>query len=215
MESFIQDFEGFHPIDWVNERAMTLGFNGSEINSVMIDNAVHNSCDFFGLPEPISTIQYAGYGPAAVFLNNPTINTDDAIVFSTYDIYFYGFNTPDAIELIMTHEAAHRVLQNGEYSFISDMWERELACDFFAGIRAGIQGIEIESFDNALENLPGCETHPNGALRSEILHHGKEISEQMIAQGIIPSIDNCMNELGNYLTIHAQDISNAKFNLGV
>lgn len=52
-------------------------------------------------------------------------------------------DSKEAFSLVMTHECAHRVLQDTQLPGINNgTWEHELAADFLMGCRAGLWGMD-------------------------------------------------------------------------
>ena len=104
--------------------------NDAELPDEMVVNAVKRACDFFGLPMP--EIKYAN--GVCVWPNDTRTYDDDEFGFNREQLMSLGISGEDSLTLIYTHECAHRTLQ-GAYN---DAWEEELACDFFAGVHAGM-----------------------------------------------------------------------------
>ena len=157
----------------------------------MVVNAVHRACDFFGIPEA-PVINAHG---ACVWPNDTTTYNDDVFGFNRDQLMALGISGEDSLTLIYTHECAHRALQ-GAYN---DAWEEELACDFFAGIHAGIKEMGIDNFEASLGSTSGGETHPNGALRADFIEYGKQVALDMKARGIEPTFDSCLERLNQHI----------------
>lgn len=51
------------------------------------------------------------------------------------------------------------------------------ASDFFAGVRAGLNGMDVGQFENALADTVECDTHPGGADRVEAIEAGVEYAK--------------------------------------
>lgn len=168
----------------------------SDINDVvlpdeMVVNAVTRACDFFGIPEvPIINAQ-----GVCVWPNESDTLNDDVFGFNREQLMNLGISGEDSLTLIYTHECAHRTLQ-GAYN---DSWEEELACDFFAGIHAGLDDINIDNFEAALGSTPGGDTHPNGALRANFIEYGQQVAQELSARGIEPTFDNCLARLNEHI----------------
>lgn len=169
--------------------------NGSVLPDEMVINAVQHACDFFGIPE-VPVVNAHG---ACVWPNDTSTFEDDVLGFNREQLMSLGISGEDSLTLIYTHECAHRMLQ-GAYN---DLWEEELAGDYFGGIHAGIKGINIDNFEASLGTTEGSYTHPNGALRAHFIEYGKEIAQKMIARGIEPTFDNCLE----YLNMHLKEKS--------
>ncbi len=118
-----------------------------------------------------------------------------------------GVSGQDSLTLIYTHECAHRALQG-----IPDLdnWEHELACDYFAGIHAGIDGIDTNNFKDSLASSGGSHSHPSGVLRASVIEHGVAIAQQMRAEGTTITFENCLDQFNEYLREQASVISDQK-----
>ena len=157
----------------------------------MVLNAVHRACDFFGIPE-VPVINAHG---ACVWPNDTDTYDDDVFGFNREQLMSLGISGEDSLTLIYTHECAHRTLQ-GSYN---DAWEEELACDYFAGLHAGLRGINIDNFEAALGSTEGGSTHPNGALRANFIEYGKQVAQELIDRGIEPTYDQCLERLNQHI----------------
>lgn len=157
----------------------------------MVLNAVHRACEFFGIPE-VPVINAHG---ACVWPNEPDTYNDDVLGFNREQLMSLGISGEDSLTLIYTHECAHRTLQ-GSYN---DAWEEELACDYFAGIHAGLRGMNIDNFEAALGSTPGGESHPNGALRAEFIEYGKQVAKELEDRGVEPTYNNCLERLNQHI----------------
>lgn len=174
-----------------NMDATSNQFYDKMLTDDMVVNAVHRACDFFGIPE-VPVINAHG---ACVWPNDTSTYEDDVFGFNREQLMSLGISGEDSLTLIYTHECAHRTLQ-GAYN---DEWEEELACDYFAGIHAGLKGMNIDNFEASLGSTEGGYTHPNGALRADFIEYGKAVAQDMIARKIEPTYDNCLERLNQYL----------------
>lgn len=165
--------------------------NDAILPDEMVVNAVHRACDFFGIPE-VPVINAHG---ACVWPNDTSTYDDDVFGFNREQLMSLGISGEDSLTLIYTHECAHRTLQ-GAYN---DAWEEELACDYFAGIHAGIKGINIDNFEASLGATTGGDTHPNGALRADFIEYGKQVALEMQARGIELTYDGCLERLNQHI----------------
>lgn len=157
----------------------------------MVINAVTSACDFFGIPE-VPVVNAQG---VCIWPNDSSTYDDDVFGFNREQLMNLGITGEDSLTLVYTHECAHRMLQ-GAYN---DNWEEELACDFFAGVRAGLQGINIDNFEAALGATPGGSTHPNGALRADFIEYGQQVAKELSARGIEVTYDNCLARLNEHI----------------
>lgn len=158
----------------------------------MVASAVHRACTFFGLPDA-PTINADG---TCVWPNNPGDYKDDVFGFNRQELMSIGINGEDSLALIYTHECAHRALQNNSNL---NSWEEELACDFFAGLHAGLNHIDVSNFEAALGETPGGESHPAGALRAIFIEEGVRVAEKMASTHDEVTFGNCMDSFMSFL----------------
>jgi len=158
----------------------------------IVISAVSSASDFFGLPHPTVINSES----TCEFPNDPSTYNDDIIGFARKQMMEMGIYGEDALGLVMTHECCHRALQN--YGNL-DHWEHELACDYFAGIRATLQNMDTSHFENSLINSSGGETHPTGSLRVNFIEYGKQVAAQMQSEGIQPTFENCLETFNRHL----------------
>lgn len=158
----------------------------------MVASAVDRACKFFHLPEaPI--INSAG---SCVWPNDPGTPFDDVFGFNRKELMEMGIQGEDSLTLVYTHECAHRALQS--YNDL-DPWEHELACDFFAGIHAGMKGIGTSNFEEALGNTQGSSSHPTGSLRADFIEYGKDIVHEMQARHVPVTFEGCLERFNAHL----------------
>jgi hypothetical protein len=167
----------------------------------MVENAVNGASDFFLMIHPAIVDSEA----TGVWTSNPTTYIDDVVGFSRQQMIEMGVYGQDALDLVMTHECGHRALQ----AIQMDPWTEELACDYLAGIRAGLQHKDVEAFENSLANTQASPTHPVGSLRVDFIEYGKHVAEQMQASGIEPTFNNCMEAFNRHLTEEGTAIAQA------
>lgn len=172
-------------------KAEVAATNDFLLTDEIVLNAVHKACDFFGIPE-VPVINTEG---TCVWSNNPDTYSDDMFGFNREQLMQLGISGEDSLTLIYTHECAHRAFQ-GAYN---DSWEEELACDFFAGIHAGLKGINLDNFEASLGTTTGSDSHPNGALRTEFIEYGQKIAQEMQDRHIEVTFDKCIEYLNNHI----------------
>lgn len=165
--------------------------NGQSLPDEMVLSAVSKACDFFGIPE-IPVVNAQG---TCVWSNDPTTYEDDVLGFNREELLSLGISGEDSLTLIYTHECAHRTLQD----VYTDDWEEELACDFFAGVHAGIKNININNFEAATGNSGGSTSHPAGALRADFIEYGREIAKEMKDRGVEVTYEGCIARLNEHL----------------
>lgn len=167
------------------------GLNETTLSDDMVISAVANACAFFGIPE-VPVVNAQG---TCVWPNDSSTYEDDVFGFNREQLMSLGVSGEDSLTLIYTHECAHRTLQ----STFTDDWEEELACDFFAGVHAGMKGMNIDNFEASLGQTPGGDSHPNGALRADFIEYGKQIAEDMQNRGVEITYEGCIARLNQHL----------------
>lgn len=158
----------------------------------MVIHAVHNACDFFNLPE--APVLHADQ--VCVWNGDGANLYDDILGFNRQQLMEMGIQGEDSLTLIYTHECAHRALQG--FSNL-DPWEHELACDYFAGIHAGLKGINIDNFEDSLSKTHGGSTHPTGNLRANFIEYGNDMAQDMRNRGIEINFENCLARFNAHL----------------
>jgi hypothetical protein len=157
----------------------------------MVRSAVSKACDFFGLPE-VPVVNAAG---TVTWPNDASTYDDDVLGFNREQLMKLGISGEDSLTLVYTHECAHRALQGAR----NDDWEEELACDFFAGVHAGLKGMNIANFEAALGSTQGGSSHPAGALRADFIEFGQQVAQDLTARHIEPTFQNCLDRFNQYL----------------
>ena len=154
-----------------NLNNLTQNINDTAITDEMVMSAVQQACAFFGIPE-VPVVNAQG---TCVWSNDPSTYDDDVLGLNREELMSMGISGKDSLALVYTHECAHRTLQN----IYADDWEEELACDFFAGVHAGMRGINMANFEAATGDTSGSVSHPSGALRADFIEYGREITNHI------------------------------------
>lgn len=139
---------------------------------------IRSACDFFEIPMPafIEDSTYNPYGQTMFVNRDPKLFIDDVICYDLAQLKKLGVIGKYAFTLVMTHECAHRLMQNTQMDGLNNgQWEQELIADFFVGVRAGFEGFPRSALDavrNGLRSSPGAKSHPTGNLRYEVISYG-------------------------------------------
>jgi hypothetical protein len=135
-----------------------------------------------------------------MFVNyNPETYEDDVLCFNMQQLVDMKVDSKEAFSLIMTHECAHRVLQNTQFpGFDNGVWEHELAADFLMGCRAGLWNMNESKIQIGLILTNGSPTHPEGTIRALFVRHGMYKAIEMRDNSIPLSIENLLNEFMAY-----------------
>lgn len=166
------------------------GYDSSRygLSDEMIRNSVERACDFFHVEEPAMIGESYTTG---VYVNDADRLDDDVLVFSRAQLAEMGITGQDAFDLVMTHEWTHRMLQPLPTGF--DAHQEELCCDFMAGVRAGLNDMDLTQMENSLADTVASATHPAGDLRVQTIEQGEAFArDYMETYGEAPTFDECL-----------------------
>ncbi len=176
-------------------------FSRFGLSEADIQDAIKSACDFFNIPMPrmIQDLTNVQNGQT-MFVNwDKGSYYDDVLCFNMQQLINMKVDCKDAFSLVMTHECAHRVLQNTQFPGINNgVWENELAADFLMGCRAGLWNIDDSKVCLGLAMTDGSPSHPEGCLRVMFIRNGKYVSQEMRRRGIPLTIQNLLNEFMAY-----------------
>lgn len=168
----------------------------------VVENAVHEACDFLHMND----LDIQGAKLTGVYVNDPTTLGDDVLGFNRQQLLDMGVHDEKTLSLICTHEAAHCLLQYLSSTHSLTNWQTELSCDAFMGVRAAVEGLDIETVKATLSDTEASPTHPDGQLRLHYIDVGKHIGEDLKSHGIPVTADNIMERLSAYLQEDAGQI---------
>ena len=183
------------------------------------EKAINEACRFFGIPVPLFSKDLTdnNLGKTMFYSKNNNSNSfaDDVITYNLKQLKELGVYNVDAFSLVITHECAHRILQNTTLPGRENgQWEQELCCDFFMGVRCGLDMLSFDALDNvrkALCKSPGSVTHPTGKLRYDVISYG------ITYVGYMDLIQKRRRSIAEYLQIfekwrqeHAEEIRQAQ-----
>ena len=175
---------------------MFIRFNRFGLSQKDIEDAIKSACDFFNIPMPamIHDLTNVENGQTMFVNYNPRSYDDDVLCFNMQQLVDMKVDSKEAFSLVMTHECAHRVLQNTQFPGINNgVWEHELAADFLMGCRAGLCNMDESKVSMGLLMTSGGPTHPEGALRALFIRHGKYKAIEMRNRRIPLTIQNLLN----------------------
>ena len=163
---------------------------GESLSDEMISQSVEETCDFFHIDEPATVSEGWTTG---VYPNNDFTLQDDVLIFNREQLLDMGISGKDGLDLVMTHEGTHRVLQGME-NLEFDSHQEELCCDYMAGVRAGLNGIDVSQMENSLMYTPESEKHPAGVERVESIEAGVRFAQQYYAEyNMAPTFNECLD----------------------
>lgn len=181
---FLQDM---FPDCWFDDVRMNYG---KTLTDQMISNSVKQASDFFHIQDPMSVFEDYTTG---VYPNSPLSPMDDILIFNREQLVGMGITEQEGLDLVMTHECAHRVLQ-GMSHLGFDSHQEELCCDFMAGVRAGLNGIDVSQMENSLADTPVSDTHPGGTDRVDSIEEGVKFAQEYYAtHGVAPTFSDCLD----------------------
>ena len=183
----LQPLQDIFPDGWFDDIRQMYG---ESLSNDMISQSVEETCDFFHIEEP--AIVSEGW-TTGVYPNNDFTLQDDVLIFNREQLLDMGICGKDGLDLVMTHEGAHRVLQGMEHLEF-DSHQEELCCDYMAGVRAGLNGIDVSQMENSLMYTPESETHPAGVERVESIEAGVRFAQQYYAEyNMAPTFNECLD----------------------
>lgn len=157
-------------------------------DSTIIDS-VHESSEFFNIDYPAVIQESVTTG---VCPGNPLTEKDDILVVNRTLLDNIGITDKEGLDLVMTHEAAHRALQGMELNFSSH--EEELCCDYLSGVRAGLNNMDASKMEESLIDTQESLSHPAGTDRVEAIEKGEEFAKEYYANhGCAPSLSECLD----------------------
>lgn len=170
--------------DWVDSWSSHSGFS----NDVIV-GSVHDASNFFHIDDPM---QIREGWTTGVYPNNPFTDADDVLMVNRDQLLDMGLTEKDGLDLVMTHECAHRALQN-RFDLGFNSHQEELCCDFMAGVRAGLNGIDVTQMKESLADSMASETHPAGELRVDAIDAGVEFAQSYLEDhGVPPTFEECV-----------------------
>jgi hypothetical protein len=168
----------------------------------VVEKAVHDACDFLHMND----LDIKGAKMTGVFVNDPTTLNDDVLGFNRQQMLDLGVHDEKTLSLICTHEAAHCLLQNLSSTHYLTNWQTELSCDAFMGVRAAVEGMDLEKVKATLSDTTESTTHPGGKMRLDYLEHGWKIGEELKSHDIPVTADKIMERISTYLQNDANEI---------
>ena len=183
----LQPLQDISPDGWFDDIRQLYG---ESLSDEMISQSVEETCDFFHIEEP--AIVSEGW-TTGVYANNDFTLQDDVLIFNREQLLDMGISGKDGLDLVMTHEGTHRVLQGMEHLEF-DAHQEELCCDYMAGVRAGLNGIDVSQMENSLMYTPESETHPAGVDRVESIEAGVRFAQEYYAEyNMAPTFNECLD----------------------
>ncbi len=176
--------------------------------------AIQAACDFFGIPAPVVIQDLTNDPYGQTMFKNRDANSlyDDVLCYDLNELKGLGVSDIIGFTAVFTHECAHRVFQNIDLPGPDNgQWESELIADYFMGVRAGLQDMDIRPVRNALATTPGSGTHPLGKLRDEYIGYGFfEGRRHFINQDLPNTLDDYVELFLKYRREHLSELFEAE-----
>lgn len=163
-----------------------------------VDQSVQSSSEFVNIPTPAGIVSA---GVTGVWTNESYTPNDDVIMISTDQMHRMGITDQQSFDLVMTHEAMQRVLQNVNAGF--SLYEKELCCDYIAGVRAGLNDMDVSGMEKSLAHTEASATHPAGINRVASIEAGVAYAKDYLAShnGEPPSMSECVKDFRHHVLL--------------
>ena len=175
---------------------------GDSLTDEMVLQSVQEASDFFNMNAPMDVHEDWTTG---VMTGIPFTENDDILVFNRQQMLDMGITDKEGFDLVMTHEGAHRALQGINTGF--DSHQEELCCDYMAGVRAGLNGLDEGKMEASLSGTIESETHPDGAARVAAIEAGVSFAHDYMEahNGTPPTFSECLDHF-NQTDVYASTI---------
>ena len=173
----------------------SFGRFGLSVQTVV--DAVKSACDFFNIPMPrlIQDCSDDKNGQTMFINYNSGSYEDDVLCINLNQLVDLRIETVEDFYLVITHECAHRVLQNTRFPGVNNgIWEQELAADYLMGCRAGLHNMNNSKILVSMFLTPGSYSHPDGMIRALFVRDAKFRVIEMRDNSIPLTIPNLLNE---------------------
>ena len=197
MDEFLDFLHDHLPSGWFNNVQEAYG---ADLTNDDIIQSVQQASDFFNMNAPMEIWE----GWTTGVINGMTFTeNDDILIFNREQLHDLGISDKEGFDLVMTHEGAHRALQGMDVGFSEH--QEELCCDYMAGIRAGLNGMDEGKIASALASTIECDSHPDGAMRVQAIEQGVAFANDYMAEhGVPPTFSECLDQFEQSdLCIHA------------
>lgn len=183
---------------------------GQGLTDDVVAQSVHEASVFFGMDDPINVHEDWTTG---VMTNMSWTENDDILIFSRDQMAEMGITDKEGFDLVMTHEGAHRMLQNMHQQTGFNSHQEELCCDYMAGVRAGLNGMDFTKMEASLADSPESDTHPAGGARVEAIEAGAEFAQEFMEKyHKAPTFSDCLEHFEE-TNVYAQADVNCGINL--
>jgi hypothetical protein len=171
---------------------------GETLTDEMVIQSVQEASDFFNMNAPMNIHEDWTTG---VMTGMTFTEDDDILVFNRQQMLDMGITDKEGFDLVMTHEGAHRALQGLHTGFNSH--QEELCCDYMAGVRAGLNGMDEGKLSASLSDTEESQSHPNGTARVKAIEEGVRFAHEYMDEhnGTPPAFSDCLEHFeGMYVS---------------
>lgn len=183
-------------------------FDRFDLKDAQVLASVQDASDFFNMDAPAS-VQYGWTTGVATALQDTV--ADDVLLINKQQMANMGITTPEAFDLVMTHEGAHRALQGND---IYNDHQEELCCDTMAGVRAALNDVSddaIQAMKDSLKDTVATGTHPAGSDRVAAIEDGYQFAKDyMDNYGCAPTFNECLEHFNELHGITIDDVNDVK-----
>ena len=176
---------------------------GDSLSDEMVLQSVQEASDFFNMNAPMDVHEDWTTG---VMTGMDFTEDDDILVFNRQQMLDMGITDKEGFDLVMTHEGAHRGLQGLNTGF--DSHQEELCCDYMAGVRAGLNGMDEGKMEASLGGTVESETHPDGAARVAAIEAAVWFAHDYMEahNGTPPTFSDCLDHF-NQTDVYASTVT--------
>lgn len=199
MDELYKFFDNLLPDSWLESFHSAWG---DSLSDEMVLQSVKEASDFFNMNAPMNVHEDWTTG---VITGMSFTENDDILVFNREQMQNMGITDKEGFDLVMTHEGAHRALQGLNTGF--DSHQEELCCDYMAGVRAGLNGMDEGKLSASLSDAEESQTHPDGAARVKAIEEGVSFAHEYMEShnGTPPAFSDCLEHFENLYASNESD----------
>mgnify|MGYP006916122242 CR=1 FL=1 len=176
------------------------------MTSEMMDNSVARAHDFFDVG---SSLEMGLGGQNAFGLEGANHFVGESFGFMGFEDSFFnpsqfggmGLSAQDSLDLLMTHEGTEVLLNGMDTGFNS--FQEELCCDYMAGVRAGLIGMDVSHIEHSFSEIPLQMGHADGDYRAAAFAEGVAFANEFMGiHGSEPSFMDCLESYNDGQIAH-------------
>ena len=172
----------------------------------MMDDSVARARDFFDVG---SSLEMGLGGQNAFGLEGANHFVGESFGFMGFEDSFFnpsqfegmGLSAQDSLDLLMTHEGTEMLLNGMDTGFNS--FQEELCCDYMAGVRAGLIGMDVSHIEHSFSEIPLQMGHADGDYRAAAFAEGVAFANEFVGiYGSEPSFMDCLESYNDGQIAH-------------